>query len=562
MSTPVEQIKERLSIEDVVGSYLSLAKAGTYLKATCPFHQEKTPSFFVSPSRGTYYCFGCGAKGDIFTFVEQLEGLDFSGALRMLAQRAGVALAHEQPEARKKRERLFALLESATQFFAENLKQTPAARTYLDGRGLSEATVSGWRLGYAPDAWEETAAHLRGVGYTDQELEDAGMIKARERGGGYYDRFRDRIIFPLADTQGRIVGFSGRILTEKEGAPKYLNSPETALFDKSRILYGLSLAKGVIRKHDFSIVVEGQLDVLLAHQVGFANTVATSGTALSRGHLEALSRFSDNVLFAYDSDTAGIASAVKSAALALSLGMNPKVAPLPAGSDPADVISTDPSAWRGIVRGAQHVIDFYLDVLTEKAKDERAFKLAVQADVLPLVRRIPNKIDQEHFIGRIAGRMDIPADAVRAELEKTDPAAVPAETPPREVPASYGSRADALKTALAGIIAWQQSLEQPVIDVGATKRRAQEVADLGAADSDAAAAMAAELYAKSDVPAAVEDLFAALEELRLRDEIHETLQKLRAAEQKGDEAAAAKILEEYTKLSQTLSGMLTANRDV
>ena len=236
MSDSVEKIKERLGIVEVVGGYLKLEKAGKNLKARCPFHNEKTPSFFVSPDRGSFYCFGCGAKGDIFSFVEQFEGLDFKGALKLLAERAGVRLEYERSSLstdKSGREKLFQVLEKAADYFEANLKLNDEARNYLKKRGLTEKTITTFRLGFAPDEWRSLLTHLKSDKFSESVLEKAGLIKKGETGGNYYDRFRGRIIFPIADSAGRIVGFSGRILSGKPDDAKYLNSPETELFVKS-----------------------------------------------------------------------------------------------------------------------------------------------------------------------------------------------------------------------------------------------------------------------------------------------------------------------------------------
>jgi len=324
MTDSVEKIKERLGIAEVVGGYLKLEKAGKNLRARCPFHNEKTPSFFVSPDRGSYYCFGCGAKGDIFSFVEQFEGLDFKGALKLLADRAGVKLEYDRgsfSDGKSEREKIFQILEEATGYFETNLKSNDEARNYLQKRGVAEKTCVVFRLGYAPDEWRSLLTHLKNKKFTESDLEKAGLIKKNETGSNYYDRFRGRIIFPIADSAGRIVGFSGRILKGKPEDAKYLNSPETELFAKSRILYGLDKAKAEIRRRDFAVLVEGQMDLLMSHQAGVANAVASSGTALTDEHINLLKRFSNRLLLVFDPDEAGFKAALRGAGLALTRGL-------------------------------------------------------------------------------------------------------------------------------------------------------------------------------------------------------------------------------------------------
>src|SRR3990167_4585111 len=295
MSSTIEKIKDCLNIVDVVSQYIKLEKAGNNLKAKCPFHNEKTPSFFVSPIRNSYYCFGCNASGDIFSFVENFEGVNF--------------------------------MEEACLFFEKNLQSDSNnnIRKYLKKRGLDEETIKKWKVGYSASSWSGLYDYLKKT-FVTADIEKAGLIKkSEEKNNNYYDRFRDRIMFPILDGSGRIIAFSGRIFKEDGKNAKYINSPETPLFSKSKILYGYDKAKFAIRKLNFSIIVEGQMDLLASHYVGFANTVAASGTALSVEQLNLLRRLSNNIVMAFDSDSAGLASSGKSAMLALSLGMDVKV---------------------------------------------------------------------------------------------------------------------------------------------------------------------------------------------------------------------------------------------
>jgi len=356
MSTDVEKIKERLDILDVVGSYVELKKAGGTYKARCPFHNERTPSFTVSPERGTFYCFGCHAKGDIFSFVEQIEGLDFKGALKLLAERAGIPLEKSDPKSKGEHERLYAILESAKTFFAGNLSKAAQVKEYLAKRGIKEETLREWAIGFAEDEWRSLYDHLKKMKFSDIELEQAGLVKHKDADEAasssirYYDAFRGRVMFPLFDASGRVVGFSGRTLSTDPTTPKYINSPETALFNKSELLYGLHKAKSAIRKKDYSILVEGQMDLILSHQAGYANTVAASGTALTHQHLARLKKLSPRIVMAYDSDNAGLAAAQKNSRLALQLGLEVKISSLPKGSDPADLILSEPKAYADALR--------------------------------------------------------------------------------------------------------------------------------------------------------------------------------------------------------------------
>src|SRR3989344_7217096 len=316
MRGDVDTIKERLNITEIVSGYIKLEKAGTSFKARCPFHNEKTPSFFVSPVRQSFYCFGCGAKGDIFTFMEEVEGLDFRGALKLLAEKAGVEMEYHSSESKTEKDKICNVLEEATKFFEKELTGNNMARHYIASRGISEETIKDWRIGYAPAEWRSLCNYLQGHGHEREIILKAGLIKLKDGGSEPYDVFRDRVIFPFADQNGSIVAFSGRALS-KETEPKYLNSPETILFAKSEMLYGLDRAKDQIRKKDYAILVEGQMDLVLSHQSGVRNTVASSGTAFTRMHLERLKRLSSRIIIAFDGDLAGEKAAEKASTLGI-----------------------------------------------------------------------------------------------------------------------------------------------------------------------------------------------------------------------------------------------------
>ncbi|MDO8492904.1 MAG: DNA primase [bacterium] len=421
MATTVETIKERLSINEVVASYIKIEKAGVNFKAKCPFHNEKTPSFFISPARNTFYCFGCGAKGDIFEFVQKFEGLDFPGALKVLAEKANVPIVFEKAGERDSREKLFATLEDAIKYFESNLDITPKAKEYLLERGLTEETIKKFRLGYSLPEWRALSLHLKDKGHDGDSIEKAGLSKPGNQ--GQYDRFRGRIMFPIFDSSGRGVAFSGRIfdksLEGEDSTPgKYINSPETALYHKSKILYGFDKAKEGIRKWTFVIVVEGQMDLLLCHQATYNNTVAISGTALTSEQLTMIKHLTERLVLSLDADAAGLSASGKSAALALQEGFDVKVAHIIGGKDPADIIKENPNEWKEIIKTAKHVIEFYLDVLSDRTKDERAYRLLVTKTVLPYVKMIQSAIDRAHFVSLIAERLKVPVSAIEEELGK------------------------------------------------------------------------------------------------------------------------------------------------
>lgn len=424
--TAVEQIKERLPIHEVVGQYVKLEKSGSSYKARCPFHNEKSPSFFVSPDRGGYYCFGCGAKGDIFTFVEQFEGLDFRGALKVLAERAGVPLVYDQ-KADGERDRLLKVVEDAAQYYEDQLVKSKEAKEYVAKRGISDATRELFRIGWAPEGWQNVIDHLRTKKHSDTLIEKAGLGKKTEE-GKFYDRFRGRIMFPICDSSGRVIAFSGRILPRLDDgkAAKYLNSPDTPLFDKSQILYGLDKAKAEIRRMNYSILVEGQMDLVMSHQAGLKNTVATSGTALTAeipdvpgavSNLQLVRRLSPNVILAFDSDKAGRMAAMRAvAATAISLGMAVKIADIEGGKDPADIVLADPEEWKNILRGSKHVIEYELGNVLKDVTDPHKVARAVKERVFPYLARMDSEMDKAHYVKMISERTKVAEQAVWDDL--------------------------------------------------------------------------------------------------------------------------------------------------
>ncbi len=416
MSSSVEQIKERLSIQDVVGSYLKLEKAGNSLKARCPFHNEKTPSFFVSPDRSSYYCFGCGKNGDIFTFVQEFEGIDFIGALKILADKAGVTLEKFTSKTGDKKERLYQLMEAVTLFLQRNLQSEEIPLSYLKKRGLKDETIKNWRIGYVRDEWRTISDHLKSKGFLDDEIERAGISKTE--GKNTYDRFRGRIMFPIFDSASRVIAFSGRILHDDGQSAKYLNSPQTELFDKSKVLYGYDKAKQSIRKFDFSILVEGQMDILMAHQAGFTNTVASSGTALTSEHLSLLKRISNKIIMSFDSDNAGAKAAERGWALALSCGMDVKIAEIPKGFDPADLILKDKEEFKNTIKYSIFLIDFLLNRVKAEISDKKKLWQTIKTKVLPYIYLLDGNTERSRYVKKISEMIDTKEDFIWDDLKK------------------------------------------------------------------------------------------------------------------------------------------------
>ena len=495
MSSSVEKIKVRLSIVDVISSYIQVEQSGKNFKAKCPFHNEKTPSFFISADRGTYYCFGCGEKGDIFSFVEKFEGADFMGALKLLAEKAGVVLETQNRNNKEdnKKELYFEILEDATKFFETNFDKEPSARAYLLGRGMTDSTMKDFRVGYVKDEWRSLSDHLIAKGYKIQDLEIVGLVKKSEKAKsiidgspdsqsesrGFYDRFRGRIIFPISDSSGRVIAFSGRIFGRDDAnEAKYLNSPDTPLFNKSNVLFGIDKAKTSIRKRGYSIVVEGQLDLILSHQSDFTNTVAVSGTAFTDSltdheskinNLGLIRRLSSNIIFAYDGDSAGIRAASRSAMIALSLDMQVKVAQLPEGKDPADIIKESPDTWKDIIKNSVDIITFHVDRICKNTNDIRQRGKMIRDIIFPFLLIIKSSIDRSSYISIINSKTGIPTDAIIEDFEIYERNHIVNNNTNQNLnnkitDKDQASRRDNLEKRLFGIIFWQEE-ENTGLDV-------------------------------------------------------------------------------------------------
>lgn len=557
----MEQIKTRLSIIDVVSSYVKLERAGQNMRAKCPFHAERTPSFFVSPDRGTYHCFGCDKGGDMFSFIEEIEGIDFKGALKILAERAGVPLIYEKKDKSDTRDRLFALMETVTIFYASQLSDD--VHTYLQKRGLSPHTITAFRIGWVGDGWSDVCEHLKVKGFSEKELLDAGIGKRGER--GIADKFRNRIMFPITDSAGRVVAFSGRTFGEHAHpeAPKYLNSPETVLFKKSRILYGFDRAKATIRKHNFAILVEGQMDLLTSYEAGFPNTVAGSGTAFTEEHATLLKRITDNLVIGLDADEAGVKAASRAARMALASGLHVKVAPLPRGSDPADfILKEGKEAWRAVIRTSKDIITFLLDTIEERAKNQEQFRHHVESAVLPFVLNIQSPIDREHYVREIAHRLHVSEHAVWEAVAKVSTHTV-AEHPREGQTKSSSSILPRRAEEAFAILLWQKHLSKPTIDpkkYGAELKEAvgalvfNELAALPHERLEALRFRAEQLYSVSErLQESAQSLVHALTRERLAEELQQITQKLAIAEDKEDEVLTEQLLAQSKVLTKHIA---------
>jgi len=418
----VAEVKSRLEITEVVGGYVPLKQAGRNLKAPCPFHQEKSASFMVSPEKGIYHCFGCGEGGDIFSFVMKMEGVDFRTCLEMLARKAGVELVAKKgdnKEASRLRDRLYAAHELAVKYFQASLMQNPKALEYVvKKRKLTRETIRDFAIGYGPDSWNALTDFLTKHGFTQQELLQGGLAGQKEGRNTIYDLFRGRVMFTITDREGRAVGFTGRVLDDS--LPKYLNTPQTPLYDKSQAIFGFALARESIRAGDEVVLVEGNMDVVASHQAGVKAVVAASGTALTLEQLRTLSKLTKNIKLAFDADRAGLAATERAIELGQKLGLTLRMVEMPEGVKDADeLIQQDVGAWKRAIDGAKYIVDYLFDRFEHDFDLSSAVGKRGYTDRLAAtLRRLGDPVEQDHYVKLLAAKTGTSEEAVRAKLEK------------------------------------------------------------------------------------------------------------------------------------------------
>ncbi len=427
----VDEVKAKLDIVEVIGSYVTLQKAGRYFKANCPFHTEKTPSFYVYPDRQSWHCFGaCATGGDVISFMSRKENLDFTGSLRLLAERAGVELRNDGPR-RQEIKTLQDANEAAAVYFHSLLQSSERAHAYIETRGLDAKTVSDFQIGYAPPGWENLRNHLTGRGYTEAQLLEAGLLVEGDRSP--YDRFRDRLIIPIRDDRGRVVGFGGRELPGGESSQagaKYVNTPQSPVFDKSSLLYGLDKAKDEIRRLGVAVIVEGYMDVIAAHQHGYRNVVASMGTALTEKQAMLLQRFAERVVLAMDADEAGKAANLRAIQVVAAAerptrvqgrprSLDIRVLALPRGKDPDELIRSEAGAWEVAVEAARPVVDHLLAV-TSSGLDlsQPSDRSTLVTEVLPAIAEVTDPVLRAHYLQRLSRLARVSEEALRLELPR------------------------------------------------------------------------------------------------------------------------------------------------
>ncbi len=598
----IEQVKDRTDILDVVSGYVTLSKAGQNFKGLCPFHSEKSPSFMVSPSRQIFHCFGCGTGGNAFTFVMKMEGTSFPETVRELARKAGIAVPEAAPGARPSqdtgnREKLEKLNEAAQAWFARNLTQAEAgreARLYLKARGMFEDTLETFGFGYAPESWDGLLKHLLKAGYTLPDLLAAGLITTKEGSGrnpkdtsGYYDKFRARVMFPIRDLRKKVIGFGGRILGE--GMPKYLNSPETPLFNKSRALYLLEKAREAAGKTETLIIVEGYFDAIALHQAGITNVVATLGTALTPDHIRIIRRYVTKAVLLFDPDEAGVRAALRTLDLFVDSGLGVKVISLPSGDDPDTFIRNQGAeVFAHLQERAPSLLDFAVEHSLQRAGSTVIEDRIRSVDeILRILQKTSNRLEKEECTKRVAERLGVNQQRLierYPELRPREQRPAVRKDAPVSVPAG-GARfkgtpeeRDLVHLLLQGQLlpAEVRRLEAETFSMPACRRiveialrsldegRVSVQATLDEALADVACATVATELSMSDQPyddvrQHVTDCLDRLERKKLEGTLGRLIAQLRAAEQEGRTDEAQRLNDEVNALRLQKSGRATVS---
>jgi len=419
----VEEIKSRLAIEDVIGEYVQLKRAGRNWKGLSPFSSERTPSFVVSPEKQIWHDFSSGRGGDMFSFVMEMEGLDFRETLERLARKAGVDLEQFRGAGgagnAKLKERLYEALELAAKFYQVQFSRNQTALEYVfNKRRFTKETALAWQLGYSPNTGSALVDFLKSKKFTEDEIKGAGLSSKAYR-GGIQDMFRGRLMIPLADGQGRVIGFTARLLADDPNAPKYINTPQTLLYDKSRHVYGLHHAKEAIRKNKYAVIAEGNLDVIMSHQAGVRQVVATAGTAMTEQHLKALSRFTPDIRLSFDADKAGINATERAIPIASKVGVSLSIITIPSGKDPDELIKQDPKIWQEIIEQPKYALDWLIERYQQALDLGSALGKRQFSDILlPIVRSLADSVEQDHYLNKIAELAGVSKDALTSKMNQ------------------------------------------------------------------------------------------------------------------------------------------------
>ncbi len=427
----VEEIKEKLDIAEIIANYIPLNQAGTNLKARCPFHNEKTASFMVSREKQIYHCFGCDQGGDVISFVQEYEGISFAEALRILAEKAGVQITSYSSMPKEDYSKLYKINEKVVEFYEKKLFNnsdiSKKVLEYLDNRKISKESIKKWRLGLSGESWDEVYNYLKSQGFNDNDIFKAGITLKKKSQDGYIDRFRKRLMFPISDVQGRVVAFTSRTLSniaydEEEMGGKYINSPQSAIYDKSKILYGWHLAKTDTRRKKYLIIVEGNMDAIASQQSGTENTVAVSGTAMTVDHIKIIKRYTDNIILAFDGDAAGSRASLRSISLGWKEDMNIKILVLDKGKDPADMVKEDSKNWKKEITKSLPVMEYYFKRVIGGIDISRGDhkKIAVRK-LLPMIKVLQSKVEQSHYLQLLSEKLNIPLNILEQGLLSSSP---------------------------------------------------------------------------------------------------------------------------------------------
>lgn len=565
-------IKEKLDIVDVIKPYVHLAPAGKNLKGLCPFHKEKSGSFMVNPERQIWHCFGCGLGGDMFGFVMRYENVDFIEALKMLADKAGVELKRIGNSDQKKYDSIYEINRIAKDYFVSSLNESAgkAAVQYLHQRGLTDETITTFELGVALPGNDNLMRHLTKMGFAPETIKEAGLISKNDR-GLYYDFFRNRIMFPLHNGSGKVIGFTGRVMPGNESAEvgKYVNSHESPIFNKSKLLFGFWKTKNVIRETSTAVLVEGQMDFLMSYQDGITNAVATSGTALTAEHLTVLRRLCENLVLAFDNDGAGRAAAERTIDAAAAFDFNVRVLPLTEGAkDPADIVKGESGKMMKLIAAAMPAMEYYFQYhgikkdqeLTEKKKSIRA--------VLTKIKNISSPVEQSHWLGQLSSRSGMSEQVLAAEMwqlkiEGAKPSAATVSAPEESLAAASNKLEAILQRLLSIVLVTPALLPHMEKHFSLMPTEYQEafgyIKDAKAAPKTGPIAGLLDLiHLRSSLetsdPAKVEhefkDLVLALQAEYLKNRKKEIQEELKEAEKAKDEAKVAQLLAEYQKISK------------
>lgn len=594
MNSDVEEVKSRVNIVELIGEYIRLTKAGSSWKALCPFHNEKSPSFIASEERRSWHCFGCGKGGDAFSFVMEMEGIGFREALEQLAQKAGVQL--KKYEGTKKKEdsvkpKLYKILELATKWYEKNLWEGTGKEKilkYLRERGLTDETMRKFRLGYAPEGWRNILEFLLKKKFDIKDIERTGLLVKKEisneiQNSGYYDRFRDRIMFPILDVMGRVVGFSARVAPGgDEKNAKYINTPQSELYDKSKTLYGLHLAKTEIRKKDEIILVEGNMDVIASSQAGFPNTVAVSGTALTFEQIKIIKRYTENLKMAFDMDSAGQAAAKKSARVCLENDLDVRIVLLPSGKDAADIIRENKEIWGKSVLEARGLIEYYFeDTFSRYDPKDPTGKKKIAKELLNVIKDLSSPVEQSHWLKVLAEKLGTEEKILANVLEQSKKETRETKTGSREVEKKQEKKGYSHEKRIIGLLLafpkegrrqlekirpdyFSEKKEKSILEAIKKEKGDYDPAKIRSSFSDyetvkfiEEAILEAEVEAENRTAGQrffdpAEELRACLERLkktRIKEKIVRITQDIKEAERTGDKEAVKILVNEFQDLA-------------